>query len=251
MGNFLNAEDIAFKTYNIKRASKNKRYNFTIDTLVYSSSNKLLALHHIHITPRYQKKEFARLAKTQTDVVNSKISYVKLLNMDMDKWLSEKTIDAKLLQIGPSFSTIFRDKLFPFDKNQLPPWPQNLISSLPHPFVVDSVALQASELKYSELLEVSDEPASISFSQLQASFGQVSNMPKYTSQKPNLQFGASAIINNKALLDATFNFDLSSKNHQHTVTGSLQPISMGLFNDFTEKSASVSVKEGHLKATGF
>ena len=247
----LNANEIEFVTYNLKRNSRNNRYTFAVDTLKYSSSKKSLELLDIQIFPKYSRKELANLAGLQTDVLQSEIKYLKLYDMNIDKWLTDKIVDAGSLQIGPSSSTVFRDKSFPFDESQTPPWPQKLISSLPYRILFDSVIVNPASITYSELLEISDEPASITFTNTQARIGQISNLPSQIKTNPFVKIRASSIINQKAKLEASFAFDLSSTNFSHSIQGSIKPVPMTIFNDFTEKAALVRVKEGQMNKFRF
>lgn len=247
----LNSEYIELKTYNIQRNSKNNWYSFLIDTFLYSSANNSLELLNIHINPRYSKVDLARLAGNQTDILNSEIESIKLSDVDIDKWLAEKSIEAGLLQIGSSTTTIFRNKRYPFNDKQVPPLPQEMLSSIPYPFTVDSVIMHPAMVTYSELLDISDEPATISFNNLNASLGRVSNIPAIVNKNPLISIKANALINDAGELNAVINFDLSDNKHHHTVTGSLQPMPMNAFNNFTEKAAFVTVEEGQMNRFNF
>jgi hypothetical protein len=90
-----------------------------------------------------------------------------------------------------------------------------LLRNIKQPFVFDSLILRLSTIKYSELLDISDEPGKIEFKNPALKTGTISNRPEIINQQKNLKINGSAKIFGQANINARFNFDLASKNNKH------------------------------------
>lgn len=247
----LNSDEIELTAFNLNQISADNRYNLNVATFNYTSSGNTVKLSGLSIRPRYSNEELARLAGYQVDVLNAQIDYLLLSSFDVGKWLDHKTVHAKHLEIGPSQVDIFRDKRYVFNPNQKVPWPQDLLSAVKMPFIIDSVTLMPSSIKYSELLDATEDPVSITFTDLKARLGRVSNIYEIVNANPVLVANASARINRGGQLKATVTFNLNDADYTHTIKGSLQPLDMRIFNSLIEKAAFVTVEKGNLNRFDF
>ena len=250
-GNLLNSKEFEISTTNLKTITKNYLYEFTVDSLVYNSAKHNILFKNFRINPLLAKEEFPRRTGYQTDYLNAKVDYVELVNIDENLWLKEKILVSEALVFGKTDMNIFRNKRYPFNVNQRPPWPQDLIKEIKQPFIFDSIILVPSYIKYSELMDISDEPGFIEFNNLTINAGKISNIEEITKQFKNFKINASAQLFNKATLSTKFNFDLSDKNYAHTVTGSLDKMPLKALNVMIEKSEPISVETGNLNRFDF
>lgn len=184
-------------------------------------------------------------------MVNAQIDEFEISGLDEKTWLDQNILDAKFFRIGKSNIDIFRNKRYAFNENQRPPWPQNLMDGIKQPFVFDSLILEPSFLKYSELLTISDEPGYITFNELQFRAGKLSNMDSVKNQIHDFAIHASTKLFNRSKLTANINLDLTSPNYAHTVSGSLGNMSLTAVNAMVEKSAPVSIESGNLERFSF
>ncbi len=176
---------------------------------------------------------------------------IELSGIDENLWLEENIISARRLKIGKTNASIFRDKRFPFNHSQRPPWPQDLLKNISQPFVFDSLVLAPSNILYSELLDASDQPGTISFNRLALKTGRISNIPEIIGSQKYLEIDASAHINQNAPVSARLTFDLASANYAHTLSGSMEPVAFSNFNSMIEKSAPVTVESGQINRFDF
>ena len=249
--NLLNSEEFEISTTNLRETDKKGIYEFTVDSFFYNSASHSILFKNIIVNPLLEKENIPKITGFQTDVVNAQIDFVELKGIEEKTWLNDNILDAKLLKIGESKIDIFRNKRFPFNHNQRPPWPQELIKNLKQPFVFDSISLAPSDLRYNELLLISDKPGFILFNNLQFNTGKLSNIPEITRQYQNLKVDASAILQNQAKLEVTINFDLTAADYHHEVSGSLGELPLTSFNTIIEKSAPVTVVSGNLNRFDF
>lgn len=249
--NILNSKEFELSTSNLKSVSKNKLYEFSAGKLVYNSSKHNILLKELRIHPLILKEEFPRKTGYQTDFLEAGSEFLELKEVDENLWLQENILVAKLLVIGKTNLSIYRNKRYPFNTNQRPPWPQDLLKEIKLPFVFDSVILLPSFIKFSELLDVSDEPGSIHFSDFVFKTSKFSNMKSENSKSNFIEINASAKLLNKSKLSAKFNFDLLDKNYGHNVTGSLEPIQLNALNEMVEKTAPIKIESGELNKFEF
>ncbi|WP_372947085.1 hypothetical protein [Mariniphaga sp.] len=249
--NLLNSREFNISTTNLSTTNKNGMYEFTADSLIYNSARHNVWLKNIQVNPLAKKEEFPRKTGFQTDVAKASIEYIEFQKINEKRWLQDNILAAEKLQIGPASLEIFRDKRFPFNHSQRPPWPQDHLKNISQDFVFDSVKLMPSYIKYSDLLSISDEPGVIEFYDLTFSGGRLSNSEKETGQNNIFELNAQAKLLNQSLLKANFRFDLTSPDYVHSVTGFLQPMPLEPLNSMISKSAPLAIETGYLNRLDF
>lgn len=249
--NLLNSKEFQIITTHLKTTDKKGYYEFAADSFIYNSAKHSILFKDLSVTPLIPGDEMPREKGYQTDVINAQIDFVELKGINEKRWLKENVLDADALTIGNSDVSVFRNKRYPFDHSLRPPWPQELIHQISQPFVFDSVKLMPSQLKYSELMTISDKPGFVNFNNLQFKTGKISNIAEVIRQNKNLRINASAEIFDQAKLSTVINFDMTSKNFHHSVSGSLGSMPLTAVNVIAEKSAPLSVESGTINRFEF
>lgn len=226
-------------------------YQFSVDSLIYNSAKHNVLMKNIQVNPLAEKEEFPRKTGFQTDVAQARIDFIEFQKINEKIWLQDNILVAEKLQIGPSGLEIFRDKRYPFNHSQRPPWPQDLLKNISQDFVFDSVKLSPSYIKYSELLSISDEPGFIEFHDLTFSGGRLSNVDNENRRNNVFQLNAQARLMNQSLLKAEFSFNLASPDYTHSAAGLLQPMPLQPLNQMISKTAPLAIEEGHLNRLEF
>ncbi|MBN1822397.1 MAG: hypothetical protein JW833_16875, partial [Prolixibacteraceae bacterium] len=246
----LNSDGFEFSTFNYKRQSDDGLYGFYIDTITYSSISRKAELKSIRINPLVSKEEIARKKIYQVDVVNAKINSAKLSGFNIDKWLDEKIIEGEKLSIGKTKLNIFRNKRYPFNKNQRPLWPQQMLKKVGQPFNIDSVFLFPSTIIYSELPESGDDPVSVDFTDVTLKTGQITNL-KPETENYNITIQAEGKVLKNAEVILKVNFFPGNSDFSHIVQGSIRPVDMITFSSIAEKSALIKVEKGQINRFEF
>ncbi len=249
--NLLNSKEFEISTTGLKVESKNKMYQFTVDSLIYNSARHNILFKKIAIQPLLSKVEFPRKTGFQTDYLTCSTAFVEITGVDENLWLKKKILDADKFTVGKTNLSIYRNKRYPFNHNQQPPWPQDLIKEIKQPFVLDSVELLQSHVTYSELLDISDQPGFVEFNNLNFQGGKISNIDSVIRENPHFKIQASAKLFNRGEISATVNFDLTDKNYTHTLKGSIGEMPLKPLNNMLEKSAPVSIESGQLNRFDF
>jgi len=249
--NLLNSGEFEISTTNLVKQSKDGRYTFTADSMVYNSTGHDLLLINLGINPAMEKGKSPNTDGYQTDIVNTEISYVTLRDIDEKKWLQDNILVAGLLELGPSVLKIYRNKRYPLNPDQRPPWPQDLLKQTDQHFLFDSVLLRPSCLIYSELMSIHDEPGYVKFEDMTLNGGGLSNIPEIIQDNSHFIINANTRLFNHAMLSARINFDLSAPGYKHTIEGSLEPMKLEPINVMLTKAEPISVENGYLNLLDF
>ncbi len=247
----LHSREFEISTTFLKTSSKNNLYEFTADSLKYNSLKHNILIKNININPLLSREEFPRQKGFQTDYLNAHTDFIEIKGIDENLWVKNNIIDADAAIVGKTELEIFRNKRFPFNHDQRPPWPQDLLLSIKQPFIFDSLILKPSSIKYSELMDISDEPGMIDFKNFTLKTNKISNQPEIINQQKNLKINASAEVFGQADIKAQFNFDLASEHYFHTVSGSISEMPFTAINPMLEKAALISVESGQINRFEF
>ena len=249
--NLLNSKEFEISVTDLHQKSKNNLYDFRVDSLIYNSKKHNIRLKNISVNPLLNLEDFSGLNGFQTDVVWSETRFIEINEVNENMWLKHNRLEAGHLKIGPTQTHIFRNKRYPFNHAQRPPWPQDLIKNIKQNFVFTSFSLLPSEIIYSELGEISDERSYLKFKMLEASGSKITNIQAEIEKNPLLSVKASSVLFNGVLLNANFRFDMASKNYVHEIEGSLGKMDLTQINPILEKSAPVKIVSGNLNRFDF
>ncbi|QGY42337.1 hypothetical protein GM418_01300 [Maribellus comscasis] len=249
--NFLHSKEFEILTTGLKTTTKNNLYEFTADSLIYNSHKHNILFKNIQVNPLLSREELSRQKGFQVDFLKAKTDFVEVKGINENLWVKNNILDANAAIVGKTDVEIFRNKRYPFDHNQRPPWPQDLLRNIKQQFVFDSLILKPSTIKYSELMDISDEPGTIKFENLKLRTGKISNQPQIITQQKNLEIVASTKIFEQAEINARFIFDLTSNKYKHSVSGNVGKMPFTAVNPMLEKAAPVSIESGDINRFDF
>ncbi len=249
--NLLHSKEFEISTTNLKTTTKNNLYEFTADSLVYNSRKHNILFKNININPLLSREELPRQKGFQTDYLKGNVDFIEIKGINENLWVKNNIVDADAYIIGKTQLEIFRNKRYPFNHNQRPPWPQDLLMNIKQAFIFDSLILRPSTIRYNELMDISDEPGTIEFKNLTLKTGVISNQQKIIARQKKLDINASAILFDQTKINARFSFDLTSKNYAHTLSGSIGEIPLMAINPMLEKAAPISIESGQLNRFDF
>jgi len=249
--NLLNSREFQISTTGLSTLSKDGLYEYSADSLIYNSAAHKVRMKNMNIRPLIPRERFPMQDGYQKDVINLNIAYAELRGVDEKKWIQEQILDADILELGNLKAEVYRNKRFPFNHSQRPQWPQDLIINLNQKFIIDSVKLLPSYIRYSELLGISEEPGFIDFNRLTLSGHNFSNMDIFNRQKGPFTIDANAYLYDKAKLSVQFKFNLTDGNYSHTAKGFLEPMQLDVLNHIIKKSEPISIEAGRLNRIEF
>jgi hypothetical protein len=249
--NMLNSKEFEISTTGLSAESNDGLYVFSVDSLIYNSAMHRVSLKNIAVKPGIGHDQFPLQTGFQTDVAEAKIAYIELQDIKERRWLQYNILDAGKLEIGPAQVSIFRNKRFPFDPEQRPHWPQDLIKNMRQPFTFDSVLLMPSQIRYSELMGISDQPGFIEFNDVTLAGSALSNIEDEIRNNVHFNLNAKARLLNQAQLSVHFTFDLLCPDYSHSATGKLEPMPLSPLNSVISKTNPLLIEDGYLNRLEF
>lgn len=242
----LPADNFAATFREIRYQTNNELYELTADHLEFSSQRSRMNIHSVKLNPRFGKQEFTDKITYETDRISMELDQInwKQINteqLNRAEGISSTHIDLKNLNLD-----IYRDKRLPFPPNNRPPLPHKMLKNIPFPFSVDSLTLKNSNIRYSERLPEAEEDGFIDFTNMSATFKNLSNDEKKWKEGDNPTLHAETNIMEKARLNADFSFATSDSSNQQRIEGTLQSMDMEPLNDVLTPLAFVRIDDGEI-----
>jgi hypothetical protein len=152
---------------------------------------------------------------------------------------------AGLVEIDSLALDDYRDKRIPRKPGFKPPMPQDGIRKLTMYLKIDTVALLGGKAGYAE--QVGEEPGTIFFDKLQATFTGLTNDSILLQSGLVSELKGTAWLMGKGKLDATVRFRFGDKHNAFTFSASLGPIELKEINPMLSKLLPAEVKGGMIK----
>ena len=246
---FMHANDFSFRIPNLKRQDKFNAYN--IGEIFYSSESNRFSAINIRIVPNFSKEKYQEMAGFQSDYFSGKIDSIGIIQPNIRRWFEKEELVGKCLSVNGLDMVIYRDKRTPFDEKRRPEMFQDLIKSLKHQFLLDSLKLINSNINYIEQPESGNPEGQIRFTNISALLKPFSNMKSATGRIPDIGVDGTATIMDSCQLKTSINFQMNHPENLFTVNGSLSPFNMRILNPVLEPLASVSMRSGRVNRFQF
>ncbi len=240
----LHASDYSFRINNLKWEDKKGYYGIIADKLEYSSANGLLSASNIAIKPTYTAEQFSRIIPYQTDYFSGSIGQIRLNKPQLDRWFEKRELNGNELCIDRLNLDIFRNKLMPFNHNQRPLMPQDLLKTMKTGLNFDSLCLINSTIAYSERIDANSPDGRIEFSKIKATIKPFSNQKTTQNKYPDLFLKASASLMNEANVQTSMRFNMNSSDNSFYAEGNVSPFSINCLNPMLEPATKVSIRSG-------
>ena len=242
-GKIFNSAEFGFATGKIERKSKNGYYRFSTDSVTYQSQKQKLELKGVKIVPVFDRQKFEELKGFQADYFMGEISRITISQPDLNAWSGGKKIISESLVIGKSAFSVFRNKRLPFNRDQRPLMPVQLIESISSPFRFDSVICGPADISYSELTAVTDNPGKVTFEDVILKTGTITNI-KPLPEAFNAR--ATGKLMNSGSMTAEISFGTKPPDYRHTVKAGIGTMSLSAMNEVLENTALLSIESGNL-----
>jgi hypothetical protein len=254
-----NREQVSYNNHSVGRIQmrlKDARYNLPgglyqmqFDSIAFDTDSKTLNLEKFRLTTLHSKYGIGKHTGVETDWYDISLNQINLEGIDVNALLKDAAVIFKKATLEQMDAKIFRDKRPPFPQKPDSKLPMEMVKSLPFAFHSDSILIKNSRVQYEERAEESSETGLITFNRLYASIYNLSTIDSLI--KGQTAMSTRAWVMNESLLEAEFVFPNHEYPHQYRVSGTLQPVSIEVFNPMLVPSAFVKVEEGRIKNLDF
>lgn len=237
----LHAKNIIFNLYDFHKSSNH--YDFMVDHVQFMTRPSQLLLKNIKIKPNFSKDSYRDVMKYRVDRIEAKTDYVKINEIDINKWIQQNQIFAKNIEIGTTDIEFYKDTRVP-KQAKIKPLPQALLRKIKEEFYVENVELKPSLLNYSEYSGYKAEGGNVHLDSLRFFLKNITNIPEKLKENRVASGKASALFMGAGDLNVGIDFDLLAQNNQHQLKGSMTHFPLKELNNITEEAAKVRVREG-------
>lgn len=260
MGINLLFDDLNFKSdsFNIKSLVKNL-HSFSIDSSYFNQpefhtlrSKKIsynegkLSIDSISIKPSNNKKPRYRYTKKDISVqrIECKLDLIQIFKKE--EVLSIPSIAVKGLK-----AELFTNKNRSKKSGQIAMMPHEMIQSVNMPFRIDTLRVTNSDVTYSELETSAKKSGYITFNNMEVTLQNLTNDSNSIANDKMMTAKIQSSLMGRQNLYISIYYDLSSKNGNHSIVGSLKNFDLTSLNSAFEPLAQVKFESGKLNSLDF
>lgn len=242
------ARNISLTILDHKWALKDSAYTVLTSRIHLSTKTSSLKIDSLAIHPNYEKDKFSEAKEEQSTRITSVISGIELQGLDIKKLLEEKSIVARKLQVGKGNIELYKNKRFPPDASERKPLPQQALRDLSFPLAIDSIVIGSLDLEYERVTPQSEGTGRLTFNDINASFGKISNDENYLKTSPACPVRITTRVMEHTETELRFVFPLTQ--NKFTCTGVVTSMNLPLLNAMLYQG-SVSITQGSLDKLTF
>ncbi|MGM0546019.1 MAG: DUF748 domain-containing protein [Bacteroidota bacterium] len=245
------ADDIAMTLRDIQFQTPNEYYDISAGSIEFSTTNHMVSMADIALSPKLEKGDFADKVGHQIDRIDLGIEEIQWDEIDVDQLNKAEGLTAGLIDINNADLDIYRDKRAPDAPEKYKPLPQEMIRDIPFPMSIDSIRIAESNIRYTERKPKAEKAGYIEFANLSASLTNLTNVEEQWHEDNIPTLRAKTNVMNQAQLDAHFSFPMADEENRQEIKGSLGSMDMQPLNDALEPLAFVRIEEGKILGMDF
>ena len=241
----FNSDDISIKVSGISVKTKNGLNEIFLGEIGLSTATNSVYVRNFHLKPLFNRFDYTRKLGFQTDRMDILVKEIRIKRLNLRELVLGGKFLAGLVEIDSLALDDYRDKRIPRKPGFKPPMPQDGIRKLKMYLKIDTVALLGGKANYAE--QVNEEPGTIFFDKLQATFTGLTNDSVLLHSGLVSELKGTAWLMGKGKLDATVRFRFGDKHNAFTFSASLGPMDLTVINPMLTKLLPAEVKAGKVK----
>ena len=228
--------------------SADSLYHVAATGLTYDAGHQELAITSLVLRPNYSNYAFTARHKHQIDCIRGKIQGLVLKGFPVTEFQALGRVRCRHLSIQNMKLDVFRDRRKPNTRTHMP-MVQEALYDVPLKGTVDTLSVAKGSISYTEHIKETDKTATVSFSEVTATFTGMTNDTLTTYKRITLDTRARLL--GSAWLKCRIRAPLFDKSYTTYFQGSLSGMNGERFNDILERSAPVLIKSGILDTMQF
>lgn len=239
-------------------------YQLNIRDVQIQTHDRNIRLSQLQFKPRLTKANFYKQVKVARDMYELQIGQVDLTDVDWWSSMAEESVLIHKMDLKNGEIKIYKDRSKPAEPgSKVGKYPHQLLMKAPMKMNIDSLQLTNIGVAYTELNPKSGETGTVSFSRINATADNVTNMPEGIKKDAFCKIRATALFMKKAPLKAEFLLDLlHAENGNFKVSMSMGamngtdlnsitiPLGLLRINKVNIKSMEASIKGNNYSAAG-
>ena len=226
-------------------------YKVRLSEYSYNHVNKTIDLSNLKLIPIYNRGEFQSKIDYQQDWFDGSIQHINISGFEIDSLISNELLQMESLSVTDFTLDTHRDKRIPRKEGEYKALPQTLMSKAPIRMIIDTINVYNAFVSHSEFSETGTLPGTLFFQQIDARITNFTNDSLRLLTDQHMIFDAAGVLLETGDFNLSVDFDLTSKDDQYSLRGSVGDMDLTELNDFLQNTAFVSVRSGASKSIDF
>jgi hypothetical protein len=231
---------------NFVRRDEDGLHNISFRQAHFSKKDSLLELRGLKVSPNFSKKEFHQHLKYKKSRLDLDFPSVRLHGWQFGQLIKgnivARTALFDRLKIG-----VYSNRNLPIDPQQYKKFPQEALLTTPLGITLDTIRVKDAALLYENLGEDPNTPGSLSASNMQALFTNVTNDTARIRRQPVLEISLEALLWEKHHVTQHIWMNLGSPNYDFTYTGNVANVPFTALNAFLAPTHQVAFERGTIQ----
>ncbi len=238
-------ENLSLDLRNKRIYNSDSMYLIGLKGFSFNLPQRRLLLDTLTVFPQDVDSTFFRKSKFQTDRIQLIADKIIVLDFDFDTLLTSGFVHTKSLMINGIMMNVLRDKRYPLRTGLYKKMPLEMLAAVPFSFFVDSILFTHGDITYGEHAVKSDEPGTITFSNLLSHWYSVTNERKFYPKFPTMQSDFSGKIMGKAAFALHLYIPYQGNpSNRFWYQGHIETINLQSLNNITKNLMGVIVRKG-------
>lgn len=217
----------------------NAEHTLGIEKIILKEGN--LEASNFKLKPKFSRVEHDRLIPYEKDRANVDINSVIFRNFDWNFLNDSLMVASPLVEIKGANAEIYRNKMLP-DDQRIKPMYSEMLRDLGIKIKLDSIALTESRIVYEENLLEDRPPGTLTFSSVQATILNLTNVDMESGDFPVTTVEARAHFMEQSRLTLNWEFDVSNLQDEFQINGSFAGINAKAINPFMKPAMNVETE---------
>lgn len=250
-----------YYTRGIELAMPGIRYD-TPDSLYYLGFDRLqvvasgasneLVLTGFTYAPRVSRTAFYQAVGYAKAIIDLKLDTLRFRGMDMQRFLNSQRLHADALYVQGGELAISNDIRYGrLQAKQIGDGPHQKLMRLGPNFRIDSVLLDAVDIRYSEIGERTGKEGEITFDRTNGKFYNVSNDSLYLLGNREMAWEVTTYLMNTGRLSASFAFDMLAADGAYSYNGRLGRMDGRVLNKLLHPLLNIEIASANIQGLHF
>jgi len=238
----FNAADISVTAKGMSLPLIDSLYTLGFTKVRLSTGKKNISIESFSIIPNYPRNEFYNKLGYQTDIFSVSVPQIELLNLDIKKLISQKSLHSITVVVTSPQIGVYRDKRIKSIKPGKRYLLQSLIRKIPFPLMIDTIRLKNGYTLYEE--QTGNEPGRIFFDRMNASLINLTNDSAGLKKNHLMSLDGTSRFMGKGRLNGHYRFDLINPRDSVWWTGTIDSVDLKDINPMLTRLIPVKISHG-------
>ncbi len=236
------AKSIQLQIEEVKYRNQDSSYKLKIDTVDYSSTEKLLRLKNFKWQPTLEKEQFYALRTVQEPMYIVKFDQIFLRNFRLDHFIRNNLIDPGSALLDSADVTIYNDRnLLSNVKSKIGAYPHQKLLGADVRVSLKKLDVTNGRIRFTERAPENGEEGSFELSNLNISATKLTNIPAEIRKDAVMKAAVKANLFGSSPLAVDFRFYLDSANGRFDASGEVSRVNAEQLNALAKPLANVQI----------